>query len=615
MNYPYFIFESHCRGCGDWEKHNKGIGSKLMKMMGHKEGTGLGKRSQGIVKPIEAFLRKGRGAIGLYGSESKQEESDLMPSKKKTHDSDAEEENEFKKKMQRWKKGEATTKTKFYTADELLNSKEVKSKLSEKPTKLNDPAQVKIIDMTGKEKRVLSGYHALSNKKVDEESVVVERFFDHPELVHNLEVLVNMAEEDIIQNTKRLNYEKDSLLNLQLELERLDDVCKQDEVTSKRLQSIISILDQVTDISGKVTSFSDVSLNKCFTLMERLKQDYQEEFHLHDLPSEMVQAIEPMVMRMYKGWKPLQNPDHGLEAMTRLKGAMTVSSTIFTMGHGEEMKAFDKLLWQAVVLCIRDSVRGWDVRQPNQMLVLIEKWVSLMHPSVVATLMDQFIFSKLQMEIGAWDPLTDPVPIHSWVQPWLFLMKKRITSLYPTIRLKLGNALSQWHPSDPSAKLILEPWVNVFETNQLDIFLVKFILPKLAFCLQQMEINPNNQNLESWNSVMEWADLMPQTAMASMVSDHFLPRWFHVLSSWASSSHANPKEITEWYFGWKERIPPRLCNDPIIKRGLREGMRLMTVNPSNPHPPAFRRNVSEFLEVGFVLYFTFSIKLLTCRPK
>lgn len=37
--------------------------------MGYKPGMGLGKTLQGITTPIEAKLRKGKGAIGLYGPE------------------------------------------------------------------------------------------------------------------------------------------------------------------------------------------------------------------------------------------------------------------------------------------------------------------------------------------------------------------------------------------------------------------------------------------------------------------------------------------------------------------------------------------------------------------
>ncbi|XP_011702720.1 PREDICTED: zinc finger CCCH-type with G patch domain-containing protein [Wasmannia auropunctata] len=41
---------------GNWERHTRGIGSKLMMQMGYVIGTGLGKRSDGRIEPIEAQI-------------------------------------------------------------------------------------------------------------------------------------------------------------------------------------------------------------------------------------------------------------------------------------------------------------------------------------------------------------------------------------------------------------------------------------------------------------------------------------------------------------------------------------------------------------------------------
>lgn len=41
---------------GDWEKHTRGIGSKLMSQMGYITGTGLGRRADGRIEPVEIKL-------------------------------------------------------------------------------------------------------------------------------------------------------------------------------------------------------------------------------------------------------------------------------------------------------------------------------------------------------------------------------------------------------------------------------------------------------------------------------------------------------------------------------------------------------------------------------
>lgn len=69
--------------------------------MGYEPGKGLGKSLQGITTPIEAKVRKGKGAIGLYGPEQPTMKRSSGPG----HGSEAEkDESEVKKHQRQWKK-------------------------------------------------------------------------------------------------------------------------------------------------------------------------------------------------------------------------------------------------------------------------------------------------------------------------------------------------------------------------------------------------------------------------------------------------------------------------------------------------------------------------------
>lgn len=63
------------------------------------------------------------------------------------------------------------------------------------------------------------------------------------------------------------------------------------------------------------------------------------------------------------------------------------------------------------------------------------------------------------------------------------------------MRQKLSTALNAWHPSDNSAKLMLQPWINVFQQGYMEAFLIKNIVPKLQAALHVFVINPHHQQL------------------------------------------------------------------------------------------------------------------------
>lgn len=138
------------------------------------------------------------------------------------------------------------------------------------------------------------------------------------------------------------------------------------------------------------------------------------------------------------------------------------------------------------------------------------------------------------------------------------------TQIYPIIRRKLGSALGGWHPSDRSARLMLQPWAQVFAKVDMEAFLVKNIIPKLQIALSELVINPHQQYLDKWNWVYEWKELIPAHIMAGLLDKFFFPKWLRVLALWLNHS-PNYDQVTTWYMGWKGMLSDKLLAEPVIK--------------------------------------------------
>lgn len=53
------------------------------------------------------------------------------------------------------------------------------------------------------------------------------------------------------------------------------------------------------------------------------------------------------------------------------------------------------------------------------MINLVEFWKPMLPPWMLANLQDQIIMPKINQAVEDWDPLSDEIPIHSWIHPWI----------------------------------------------------------------------------------------------------------------------------------------------------------------------------------------------------
>ncbi|XP_055379295.1 septin-interacting protein 1 [Condylostylus longicornis] len=572
--------QSSTGSLASWEKHTKGIGAKLLLQMGYEPGKGLGKDLQGISRPVEAHVRKGRGAIGAYGPEK----ASSVPGQpaRLAIDEDVKEEKEFKEKLNQWKKGSTDKKDRkkryYYKSVEEILEKSKKGGPQFPDLYSKKLSNVTVIDMTGPEKRVLSGYHALGQAKIADEDLYESRptkkktNFALPELMHNLDLIVNMCEQEIIAVDRAERDANEKQKQLEHEKENLEKIIKLE-------QDHINILESALELVESLTNNENLTLDEAEKLFIRLQTDYAAEYKEFGLGDLAAGVIAPLINNELKNWKPLEEPTKHVNKIKKWQN-------ILGMHQSEVRSVFDpysSIIWSGVVPQLRICAADWNPKMHQRMAALLDTWAPLFPTWILDNVLEQLILPKLVTGVQEWDPLTDTIPIHSWILPWNGILGHKMEEfIFPTIREKLGNALTAWLPNDRSARAMLQPWREAFKSAEMEAFIVQHIIPKLQLVLNELVINPLQQDWELWNQVYEWNELISPLLMAQMLDKYFFPKWTQTLIIWLNQS-PNFDQISQWYTGWKSLISEDIIAQPTIKEHFRRALEMMhrATQPTN----------------------------------
>ncbi|XP_027196916.2 septin interacting protein 1 [Dermatophagoides pteronyssinus] len=578
---------------GHWEMYTKGVGSKLLQKMGYQPGKGLGKNLQGIIEPIEAKKRPGTGSIGLYGPETtarklrkgvEDDDDDDDSEQKDQHNNEKKSINE-----KDWKRNDGMKKIKTIKVYEKSTDDIIRDSVKKSWSNQNDDylTGMKIIDMTGPQQQILSGLTKLHQSKPikPKDDYRITEFntrFDIPELRQNMERLIMLSEKNLVKRKREYDRNCNQIENLNEERERLIGL---DNVYQRQLKTIQAI---ETFIESLEETKHDLSFEKGLENFENFFTKFSTEENdelkrqLRSLKFDTIikSVFGPIIRRELRTWHPFDN------------FAMDYS------GHFERLrslilksKTFELILWQYWLPIVSRSMQTISLKiQFESIIAFVEKWQKILPKWLYEYFIANSLLPKMRSEVDDWNPLTDTISIHSWIHPWLPVLLTTKTStnnnsedelnflfepIYEIIRSKLSNALKNWHPNDCSARLILEPWKNVFKESSMQSFLEQNIVPKLEHTMQQWQLNPNQQSLNEWNWLIQWSSLLSLNTIVSILERTFFPKWLNVLYVWLNSGVANFQEISNWYQGWKTLMGNDLINHIIVKEFLRKALIMM----------------------------------------
>lgn len=474
---------------GAWEKHTRGVGSKILEKMGF-TGT-LGTRGVGITVPLTAQGRENYGeGLGKKTKREKAEHDERLREKKEKEEAKA---TAAKPAVARWKK--KRNNTRFYDVGQ--------GNANQRPS---GPLKERIIDMrNGEAREVGSVAEALVQKKAASGNEA--NAFAAPEFRHNVQLLLDSARLETESAMRALETEKLIGDNARREQQRL--LVEIRELEQKKATSTL-LEQELRRLKNAKTAAEFASLvdSKSGALFEECKAPSPRFM----LPDVLVQLAEPHIRACFRAGAAadFEASRQGSDA-ARILGALR--SPLSGTGDGHFLR-----------LCSRSILREarlhpLDVKNDTALPSMMAAFAGEVHPAVLATFVDDILVPALEASLrGA--PADRPP--HVWMHVWLPVVgAAALEPLFPALRVRIGRALSAWDPYSGAvgterAQRELRAWGSILPRRKLHAAIARSVLPVIG--RHVADGAPESQAARVAEAVRDWGEVAPGRLLAETLA-------------------------------------------------------------------------------------------------
>jgi tuftelin-interacting protein 11 len=315
----------------------------------------------------------------------------------------------------------ANNPQKLKKIEQMLDLNERKSKQKESNSEMKT-SKIKIIDMTGKEQRVMHGYESLSQMNRQSNLASEKKAntnFDLPELVHNLDLLVNLTEDKILNFDKKLKHTEDVIVNMEYEEKRSKERVK---IENEQLDNLKVLLAYIEECEKTVLK-QNVTIEELIELFQNLQKNYADEFIIFNLTELAIPLLVPVIKRKMNFWNPLNEFDQDekndfneinfcYDIFSELKSFLNETNYNLKKSNTQIINPYHRIIWEAWMPPFRRIISKVNIRKYSiETVDLINRWSSLLPRWILENICEQIILPKLTNEVDQWNPLTDTIPI------------------------------------------------------------------------------------------------------------------------------------------------------------------------------------------------------------